>query len=71
MSDRYPDGVLALLRAERQGGVDWLNKRCARCEKPLRYVGTDDFQGEALDCKCWPEGGAIAADDETIVIEES
>lgn len=40
--------------------IDWPNKCCAKCRKPLVYV-EDRYRGEAgyagwrLDCICWDE----------------
>lgn len=36
--------------------IDWPNKCCAKCRKPLVYDNTfPQYAGYRLDCTCWDE----------------
>jgi hypothetical protein len=45
--------------------MDWLNKCCAKCRKPLvfeKHPHTEAYDGWRLDCDCWDERPARAED---------
>jgi hypothetical protein len=42
--------------------MDWPNKCCSKCRKPLVYEELGEYSGWRLDCKCWDDPPTVPSE---------